>query len=141
MFSTGGRELLLIHPLQFDLVSHWVVLLRCFVLLCCIVVCSPKFLLLPPVPLIFSICFPSLSPPPPAVHLPATTSKTRVSNSTLSFCGNDNNSAAYNVDRGVLNNGCFLDALGLVPHVFLFFSTFPILFIGRCLSSLQIRAH
>ncbi|XP_041917197.1 ATP-binding cassette sub-family C member 8-like [Alosa sapidissima] len=66
---------------------------------------------------------------------------TRVSNSTLSFCGNDNNSAAYNVDRGVLNNGCFLDALGLVPHVFLFFSTFPILFIGWGSQSSKVHIH
>ncbi|MGH0121230.1 UNVERIFIED_CONTAM: hypothetical protein FKN15_025937 [Acipenser sinensis] len=49
---------------------------------------------------------------------------------SLAFCGNDNNSAAYNVDRGVLNNGCFLDALSIVPHVFLLFITFPILFIA-----------
>uniref|UniRef100_A0A8C8SQ55 Uncharacterized protein n=1 Tax=Pelusios castaneus TaxID=367368 RepID=A0A8C8SQ55_9SAUR len=48
----------------------------------------------------------------------------------LAFCGNENNSAAYNVDKGVLNNGCFVDALNVVPHVFLLFITFPILFIG-----------
>ncbi|XP_031425167.1 ATP-binding cassette sub-family C member 8-like [Clupea harengus] len=66
---------------------------------------------------------------------------TRVCNTTLSFCGNDNNSAAYNVDRGVLNNGCFLDALGLVPHVFLFFSTFPILFIGWGSQSSKVHIH
>ncbi|XP_051889407.1 LOW QUALITY PROTEIN: ATP-binding cassette sub-family C member 9-like [Pristis pectinata] len=47
----------------------------------------------------------------------------------LSFCGNDT-TTAYNVDDGVLNNGCFVDALNLVPHVFLLFITFPILFIG-----------
>lgn len=51
---------------------------------------------------------------------------------SLAFCGNDNNSAAYNVDAGVFNNGCFLDALTVVPHVFLLFITFPILFIGEC---------
>lgn len=51
---------------------------------------------------------------------------------SLAFCGNENNSVAYNVDRGVLNNGCFLDALNVVPHVFLLFITFPILFIGEC---------
>lgn len=51
---------------------------------------------------------------------------------SLAFCGNENNSAAYNVDGGVLNNGCFLDALNVVPHVFLLFITFPILFIGEC---------
>lgn len=49
----------------------------------------------------------------------------------LAFCGNENNSAAYNVDNGVLNNGCFVDALNVVPHVFLLFITFPILFIGE----------
>ncbi|XP_019407577.1 PREDICTED: ATP-binding cassette sub-family C member 8 isoform X4 [Crocodylus porosus] len=48
----------------------------------------------------------------------------------LAFCGNENNSAAYNVDNGVLNNGCFVDALNVVPHVFLLFITFPILFIA-----------
>lgn len=47
----------------------------------------------------------------------------------LSFCGNDS-SNAYSVDDGVLDNGCFVDALNLVPHVFLLFITFPILFIG-----------
>ncbi|KAI4897857.1 hypothetical protein NFI96_005985 [Prochilodus magdalenae] len=46
----------------------------------------------------------------------------------LSFCGNDLNNS-YSVDKGVLNNGCFVDALNLVPHVFLLFITFPILFI------------
>ena len=48
----------------------------------------------------------------------------------LSFCGNDVNKSAYGVEKGVLNNGCFVDALNLVPHVFLLFITFPILFIG-----------
>uniref|UniRef100_A0A8D0GVX3 Uncharacterized protein n=1 Tax=Sphenodon punctatus TaxID=8508 RepID=A0A8D0GVX3_SPHPU len=48
---------------------------------------------------------------------------------SLAFCGNENNSTAYNVDKGVLNNGCFVDALNVVPHVFLLFITFPILFI------------
>ncbi|MGH0154460.1 UNVERIFIED_CONTAM: hypothetical protein FKN15_043993 [Acipenser sinensis] len=56
--------------------------------------------------------------------------KSPSSTMSLAFCGNDNNSAAYNVDRGVLNNGCFLDALSIVPHVFLLFITFPILFIA-----------
>lgn len=51
---------------------------------------------------------------------------------SLAFCGNENNSVAYNVDGGVLNNGCFLDALNVVPHVFLLFITFPILFVGEC---------
>ncbi|KAL8169911.1 UNVERIFIED_CONTAM: hypothetical protein K2H54_059890 [Gekko kuhli] len=48
----------------------------------------------------------------------------------LAFCGSENHSAAYQVTHGVLNNGCFVDALNLVPHVFLLFITFPILFIG-----------
>lgn len=48
----------------------------------------------------------------------------------LSFCGNDRGKNAYSVDNGVLDNGCFVDALNLVPHVFLLFITFPILFIG-----------
>uniref|UniRef100_A0A673APH7 ATP-binding cassette, sub-family C (CFTR/MRP), member 9 n=1 Tax=Sphaeramia orbicularis TaxID=375764 RepID=A0A673APH7_9TELE len=47
----------------------------------------------------------------------------------LSFCGSDNHIKAYSVNDGVLNNGCFVDALNLVPHVFLLFITFPILFI------------
>lgn len=51
----------------------------------------------------------------------------------LAFCGDEGNSTAYNVDHGVLNNGCFVDALNVVPHVFLLFITFPILFIGECL--------
>lgn len=49
----------------------------------------------------------------------------------LAFCGTENHSAAYRVDQGVLNNGCFVDALNVVPHVFLLFITFPILFIGE----------
>lgn len=49
----------------------------------------------------------------------------------LAFCGSENHSAAYRVDKGVLNNGCFVDALNVVPHVFLLFITFPILFIGE----------
>uniref|UniRef100_A0A667YVT7 ATP-binding cassette, sub-family C (CFTR/MRP), member 9 n=1 Tax=Myripristis murdjan TaxID=586833 RepID=A0A667YVT7_9TELE len=48
----------------------------------------------------------------------------------LSFCGNDATEKAYSVEGGVLNNGCFVDALNLVPHVFLLFITFPILFIA-----------
>lgn len=59
---------------------------------------------------------------------------------SLAFCGNDNNSAAYNVDAGVLNNGCFLDALTVVPHVFLLFITFPILFIGECQRQVRTSA-
>lgn len=49
----------------------------------------------------------------------------------LSFCGSEEDNKAYSVMHGVLNNGCFVDALNLVPHVFLLFITFPILFIGR----------
>ncbi|MBN3324023.1 ABCC8 protein, partial [Atractosteus spatula] len=60
---------------------------------------------------------------------------------SLAFCGNDNNSAAYNVDKGVLNNGCFLDALTVVPHVFLLFITFPILFIGWGSQSSKVHIH
>lgn len=52
----------------------------------------------------------------------------------LAFCGSDQNSTAYKVTDGVLNNGCFVDALNVVPHVFLLFITFPILFIGECSS-------
>uniref|UniRef100_A0A8C1Z245 ATP-binding cassette, sub-family C (CFTR/MRP), member 8b n=1 Tax=Cyprinus carpio TaxID=7962 RepID=A0A8C1Z245_CYPCA len=48
---------------------------------------------------------------------------------------------AYKVDNGLLNNGCFLDALGLVPHVFLLFSTFPILFIGWGSQSSKVHIH
>ncbi|TRY81680.1 hypothetical protein DNTS_025996, partial [Danionella cerebrum] len=60
---------------------------------------------------------------------------------SLAFCGNDNNSTAYNVDAGVLNNGCFLDALTVVPHVFLLFITFPILFIGWGSQSSKVHIH
>ncbi|XP_075996169.1 ATP-binding cassette sub-family C member 8 [Genypterus blacodes] len=60
---------------------------------------------------------------------------------SLAFCGNDNNSVAYNVDKGVLNNGCFLDALNVVPHVFLLFITFPILFIGWGSQSSKVHIH
>ncbi|KAM3870280.1 ATP-binding cassette sub-family C member 8 [Diretmus argenteus] len=59
---------------------------------------------------------------------------------SLAFCGNENNSA-YNVDRGILNNGCFLDALNVVPHVFLLFITFPILFIGWGSQSSKVHIH
>lgn len=52
----------------------------------------------------------------------------------LAFCGSGHNSTAYEVTDGVLNNGCFVDALNVVPHVFLLFITFPILFIGECSS-------
>ncbi|XP_054475486.1 ATP-binding cassette sub-family C member 8 isoform X2 [Anoplopoma fimbria] len=60
---------------------------------------------------------------------------------SFAFCGNENNSVAYNVDRGVLNNGCFLDALNVVPHVFLLFITFPILFIGWGSQSSKVHIH
>ncbi|XP_069754521.1 ATP-binding cassette sub-family C member 8 isoform X2 [Narcine bancroftii] len=60
---------------------------------------------------------------------------------SLSFCGNDNDTAAYNVDGGVLNNGCFVDALNVVPHVLLLFITFPILFIGWGSQSSKVHIH
>uniref|UniRef100_A0A7N6BI81 ATP-binding cassette, sub-family C (CFTR/MRP), member 8 n=1 Tax=Anabas testudineus TaxID=64144 RepID=A0A7N6BI81_ANATE len=60
---------------------------------------------------------------------------------SLAFCGNENNSVAYNVDGGVLNNGCFLDALNVVPHVFLLFITFPILFVGWGSQSSKVHIH
>lgn len=58
---------------------------------------------------------------------------------SLSFCGNK--SSSYNIYHGVLQNSCFVDALNLVPHVFLLFITFPILFIGESLMCLikQVR--
>ncbi|CAL9682734.1 unnamed protein product [Knipowitschia caucasica] len=59
----------------------------------------------------------------------------------LAFCGNENDINAYNVDYGVLNNGCFVDALNLVPHVFLLFITFPILFIGWGSQSSKVQIH
>nr|XP_055046145.1 ATP-binding cassette sub-family C member 9 isoform X2 [Misgurnus anguillicaudatus] len=59
----------------------------------------------------------------------------------LSFCGNDRGSDAYSVDNGVLDNGCFVDALNLVPHVFLLFITFPILFIGWGSQSSKVQIH
>ncbi|KAM4711640.1 ATP-binding cassette sub-family C member 9 isoform 2-T2 [Anableps anableps] len=58
----------------------------------------------------------------------------------LSFCGNKN-STAYSVNNGVLNNMCFVDALNLVPHVFLLFITFPILFIGWGSQSSKVQIH
>ncbi|XP_077177740.1 ATP-binding cassette sub-family C member 8 isoform X5 [Paroedura picta] len=60
---------------------------------------------------------------------------------SLAFCGSENNSAAYKVNNGVLNNGCFVDALNLVPHVFLLFITFPILFIGWGSQSSKVHIH
>ncbi|XP_036977820.1 ATP-binding cassette sub-family C member 9 isoform X3 [Acanthopagrus latus] len=59
----------------------------------------------------------------------------------LSFCGNDDHFNSYNVTDGVLNNGCFVDALNLVPHVFLLFITFPILFIGWGSQSSKVQIH
>ncbi|XP_075711711.1 ATP-binding cassette sub-family C member 9 [Rhinoderma darwinii] len=59
---------------------------------------------------------------------------------SLSFCG-DNTTTSYNVNNGVLNNICFLDALNLVPHVFLLFITFPILFIGWGSQSSKVQIH
>uniref|UniRef100_A0A8C3JBI8 ATP binding cassette subfamily C member 8 n=1 Tax=Calidris pygmaea TaxID=425635 RepID=A0A8C3JBI8_9CHAR len=59
----------------------------------------------------------------------------------LAFCGDESNSTAYNVDHGVLNNGCFVDALNVVPHVFLLFITFPILFIGWGSQSSKVHIH
>ncbi|KAK2495393.1 hypothetical protein MC885_003839 [Smutsia gigantea] len=59
----------------------------------------------------------------------------------LAFCGTENHSAAYRVDQGVLNNGCFVDALNVVPHVFLLFITFPILFIGWGSQSSKVHIH
>uniref|UniRef100_A0A671XZH0 ATP-binding cassette, sub-family C (CFTR/MRP), member 9 n=1 Tax=Sparus aurata TaxID=8175 RepID=A0A671XZH0_SPAAU len=59
----------------------------------------------------------------------------------LSFCGNDDHFNSYNVTNGVLNNGCFVDALNLVPHVFLLFITFPILFIGWGSQSSKVQIH
>uniref|UniRef100_UPI0037E82AF3 ATP-binding cassette sub-family C member 9 isoform X5 n=1 Tax=Semicossyphus pulcher TaxID=241346 RepID=UPI0037E82AF3 len=59
----------------------------------------------------------------------------------LSFCGSENKTYAYSVATGVLNNGCFVDALNLVPHVFLLFITFPILFIGWGSQSSKVQIH
>uniref|UniRef100_A0A8L0DVF6 ATP-binding cassette, sub-family C (CFTR/MRP), member 9 n=1 Tax=Oncorhynchus mykiss TaxID=8022 RepID=A0A8L0DVF6_ONCMY len=59
----------------------------------------------------------------------------------LSFCGNNVTKNAYSVDTGMLNNGCFVDALNLVPHVFLLFITFPILFIGWGSQSSKVQIH
>uniref|UniRef100_UPI00358F63B0 ATP-binding cassette sub-family C member 8-like isoform X2 n=1 Tax=Myxine glutinosa TaxID=7769 RepID=UPI00358F63B0 len=58
----------------------------------------------------------------------------------LAFCGRDNGSA-YQVDHGVFNNGCFVDALNLVPHVFLLLFTFPVLFIGWGSQSSKVQIH
>ncbi|XP_011913736.1 PREDICTED: ATP-binding cassette sub-family C member 9 isoform X4 [Cercocebus atys] len=58
---------------------------------------------------------------------------------SLSFCGN--NISSYNINDGVLQNSCFVDALNLVPHVFLLFITFPILFIGWGSQSSKVQIH
>lgn len=58
-----------------------------------------------------------------------------------SFCGNDPKANPYSVENGVLDNGCFVDALNLVPHVFLLFITFPILFIGWGSQSSKVQIH
>uniref|UniRef100_A0A8C5XPQ7 ATP binding cassette subfamily C member 9 n=1 Tax=Microcebus murinus TaxID=30608 RepID=A0A8C5XPQ7_MICMU len=58
---------------------------------------------------------------------------------SFSFCGN--NISAYDIYRGVLENPCFVDALNLVPHVFLLFITFPILFIGWGSQSSKVQIH
>uniref|UniRef100_A0A8C3G1S8 ATP-binding cassette, sub-family C (CFTR/MRP), member 9 n=1 Tax=Cyclopterus lumpus TaxID=8103 RepID=A0A8C3G1S8_CYCLU len=59
----------------------------------------------------------------------------------FSFCGDDQSFNSYSVKGGVLNNGCFVDALNLVPHVFLLFITFPILFIGWGSQSSKVQIH
>ncbi|XP_051011502.1 ATP-binding cassette sub-family C member 9 [Acomys russatus] len=58
---------------------------------------------------------------------------------SLSFCGN--NISSYDIYDGVLQNSCFVDALNLVPHVFLLFITFPILFIGWGSQSSKVQIH
>ncbi|XP_040824354.1 ATP-binding cassette sub-family C member 9 isoform X7 [Ochotona curzoniae] len=58
---------------------------------------------------------------------------------SLSFCGN--NISSYDIYDGVLQNPCFVDALNLVPHVFLLFITFPILFIGWGSQSSKVQIH
>ncbi|XP_048355473.1 ATP-binding cassette sub-family C member 9 isoform X9 [Sphaerodactylus townsendi] len=58
----------------------------------------------------------------------------------IAFCGTDN-SSAYDISGGFLRNVCFLDALNLVPHVFLLFITFPILFIGWGTQSSKVQIH
>ncbi|MED6233649.1 hypothetical protein ATANTOWER_014486, partial [Ataeniobius toweri] len=91
---------------------------------------------------LYSICLSSVSGRPLLLLL-FLPSPQQSPGSTMSFtfCGNENNSSAYNVDRGVLNNGCFLDALNVVPHVFLLFITFPILFIGWGSQSSKVHIH
>lgn len=74
---------------------------------------------------------PSPSPPSRLVWQPR-------GSMALSFCGSEEGNNAYSVMQGVLNNGCFVDALNLVPHVFLLFITFPILFIGGSFSACSV---
>ncbi|XP_013856526.1 ATP-binding cassette sub-family C member 9, partial [Austrofundulus limnaeus] len=57
------------------------------------------------------------------------------------FCGSNKNLTPYKIEGNVLNNGCFVDALNLVPHVFLLFITFPILFIGWGSQSSKVQIH
>ncbi|CAN9508515.1 unnamed protein product [Ophioblennius macclurei] len=59
----------------------------------------------------------------------------------LSFCGTNTTGSPYSVKNGVLHNVCFVDALNLVPHVFLLFITFPILFIGWGSQSSKVQIH
>ncbi|XP_031714799.1 ATP-binding cassette sub-family C member 9 isoform X4 [Anarrhichthys ocellatus] len=79
----------------------------------------------------------------PLVTLTANCSKTMQSGGgmALSFCGDDQDINSYSVKDGMLNNGCFVDALNLVPHVFLLFITFPILFIGWGSQSSKVQIH
>uniref|UniRef100_A0A3Q3G8I0 ATP-binding cassette, sub-family C (CFTR/MRP), member 9 n=1 Tax=Kryptolebias marmoratus TaxID=37003 RepID=A0A3Q3G8I0_KRYMA len=57
------------------------------------------------------------------------------------FCGSNKNLTPYKIGENVLKNGCFVDALSLVPHVFLLFITFPILFIGWGSQSSKVQIH
>ncbi|XP_037552133.1 ATP-binding cassette sub-family C member 9 [Nematolebias whitei] len=57
------------------------------------------------------------------------------------FCGSNKNLTPYKIEGNVLKNGCFVDALNLVPHVFLLFITFPILFIGWGSQSSKVQIH
>ncbi|XP_015680597.1 ATP-binding cassette sub-family C member 9, partial [Protobothrops mucrosquamatus] len=57
----------------------------------------------------------------------------------IAFCGH--NISAYDMSSGFVRNVCFLDALNLVPHVFLLFITFPILFIGWGSQSSKVQIH
>ncbi|XP_063786156.1 ATP-binding cassette sub-family C member 9-like [Pseudophryne corroboree] len=86
---------------------------------------------------------PPETPQPPGAWAPTSSDvipPTLPGEMSLSFCGN-NTKTSYNVNNGVLNNICFLDALNLVPHVFLLFITFPILFIGWGSQSSKVQIH